>query len=472
MHSFDLTPDERQALWQWLLPRLEDYYAHTRTRPTTPPLDVEQIRNYLHHSFEEVLPATDALRHVLDGLETHHVHTPHPRYFGLYNPRANFAAILADTIVAVFNPQLAAWSHAPFANEAERSVIHYFAGKFGYAAEQADGVFTSGGAEANQTGVLLALHHQFPAYAQEGLQALEARPTLYCSQESHHSLMKAARTCGLGSRAVRLVPLDADYRLDTTQLERMILEDRAQGFFPFMVVATVGTTGAGIIDPLHEIAALAQRHGLWLHADAAYGGALCLSPAHQSLLDGIEKADSITFDAHKWLSVSMAAGMILTRHPHLLSQTFGIATDYMPKEASHLTVVDPFTHSLQWSRRFIGLKVYLSLLMFGESGYAATLAHQIRMGAVLRQGLRDRGWHVYNPTELPVICFGRKDFAHDLEAARRLVGQVVAAGKSWLSVYTLNGQPTLRACITNYATTEEDVRGLLEELEAYVAEKA
>ncbi|MGH9843553.1 MAG: pyridoxal phosphate-dependent decarboxylase family protein [Blastocatellia bacterium] len=182
-------------------------------------------------------------------------------------------------------------------------------------------------------------------------------------------------------------------------------KDRGDGFAPFMVVATAGTTNAGIVEPIAEIADVAANEGLWFHVDAAWGGAAVLVPELRQVLEGIERADSITFDAHKWLSVPMAAGLYLTCHQDILNRTCRITTDYMPRDATGLDVIDPYVHSLQWSRRFIGLKVFLSLAVAGWDGYERTLRHQAAMGDLLRQRLVASKWKVINQTRLPVVCF-------------------------------------------------------------------
>src|SRR5262249_46635935 len=161
-------------------------------------------------------------------------------------------------------------------------------------------------------------------------------------------------------------------------------------------VATAGTTSAGAIDPVGDLAEIASREGIWFHVDAAWGGAAALVPELRPALGGIEKADSITFDAHKWLSAPMGAGLYLTRHSNVLPRAFGVATDYMPRDAADLEVVDPFMHSMQWSRRFIGLKVFMALLVAGWEGYAEAIRRQVAMGDRLRERLQASGWGVVN----------------------------------------------------------------------------
>lgn len=460
--NFDLFKEGRLEAWKFLTNELETYYDQTASLPVSPKLDQGEITNYVYRSFEDALEFKDAIKHVVDGLKQFTVHTPHPDYFGLFNPRANFAGIMADTITATFNPQLAAWSHAPFAAEVESNLIVEFGKKFGYNPSDIDGVFTSGGAEANLTAILCALNKSLPDYAKEGLQSVKKKPVIYVSAESHHSFVKATSITGLGLNAIREISVNEHLQMDVNVLEQQIKADIKNNFLPVMIVATVGTTGAGVIDAIGEIAEVASSYNIWLHADAAYGGAIALTEHFKYLLDDIHLADSITFDAHKWMSVPMGAGMLITRHLDILNKTFRVTTDYMPKEASDLQITDPFTHSLQWSRRFIGLKVYFSLLVFGWEGYKQVIEQQIEMGNFLRKKLQNSGWVIYNQTALPVVCFGKKNF--EPNDTLMINKKIIESGKAWLSVYKIKGINTIRACITNYATNEKNIEGLVEVL--------
>lgn len=466
MKNFDLTTDDRQELWKAVLEYLEAYYTDTSSRRVAPFLDQEAVRRFVRQpNFESGLPQHEALQHVIAGMETYAVHTPHPAYYGLFNPRANFAGILGDLITATYNPQLAAWSHAPFAVEVENWLIQSIGEKMGYEAPQLDGVFCSGGAEANLTAVLCALNHRFPEMNTDGLQGISARPVLYCSAEAHHSVMKAASNTGLGRQAVRAIDIGDDLCMAVAELAASIERDKQAGFTPFMVIATAGTTGVGAIDDLEKIAAICERESIWLHVDAAWGGAVALHSEYRHWLKGIEKSQSITFDAHKWLSIPMGASLFLTKQPDILHQTFRISTEYMPRDASALPITDPYTHSIQWSRRFIGLKLYFSLLLFGWEGYARVIEHQVKMGELLRQKLLQKGWLVQNNSPMPVLCFTDAAFIDHPERVHRVCQEAIHSGKVWLSVYPIKGQATLRACITNYNTSEKEIDVLVETLE-------
>lgn len=475
-----LDEDTRRELWRGVFEAVESYLEEIPDRRVAPELDPARLRDLLEPlDFDHALEPLEAVELAVDGLWRHQTHTPHPCYFGLFNPAATTMGIAADALVAAFNPQLAAWSHSPFAIEVERHLIRALGSRFGYDPGTTDGTFASGGAEANHTALLTALTDAFPRVGLEGVRGLDARPILYASGESHHSMLKAARLSGLGAEALREIPVDERLAMRPEALVSRIARDRDRGLAPFLVVATAGTTNSGAVDPIPEIADVTSREGLWLHLDAAWGGAAALVPEMRSLLRGAERTDSITFDAHKWLSVPMAAGLYLTRHPEILERTFSTANEYMPRESARLGVKDPYATSMQWSRRFIGLKVFLSLLVAGWDGYAAAIRHQTAMGRRLHEELEDHGWSVVNQPGrhgsepggpsgnlpgLPLLCFvdGEHPDGRSADYLEAVAGHVVASGDAWISTTRIgDGRPVLRACITNFRTRPEHLRTLI-----------
>ena len=467
-----LTQEERADLWQRVVVAVERHWAGVNDNRVAPVLDPDGIRERLGVlDFVDGMPMHEAFDFAVSGLTEQQVHTAHRRYFGLFNPSPSTMGVAADTLVAAFNPQLAAWSHSPFAVEVERYLTKELGSRFGFERDDADGVFTSGGAEANHTAVLTALVDRIPEYRSAGIDPAEGRPTMYVTAEAHDSLRKAASLSGIGFSSVRTVPTDGSLRMDVAALAEMIASDRGAGRRPFLVVGTAGTTSAGVIDPLHDIAAVAARDEVWFHVDAAWGGAAALSASASRLVDGIARADSITFDAHKWLSVPMGAGIYLTRHRTALSKTFGTDNAYMPRDAAgfdaSLDLIDPFSHSIQWSRRFTGLKLFLTLAVAGWSFFEQLIDHQIRLGDSLRQILNERNWEVVNDTRLPVVCVvDRTSGPQDRGRIDALVRHVVNRGRVWVSSARLSdGRACIRACITNFATDETDLIALANELD-------
>jgi glutamate/tyrosine decarboxylase-like PLP-dependent enzyme len=469
MNPLELDPSAREALWKSVAAAIEDYRKELPELPVSPSADPGIVRRLLANvDFEKPRSPEDALALAVEGLRGHQVHNGHPRYFGLFNPATTTMSVAADALAAAFNPQLAAWTHAPFACEAEELVIRSLGAKFGYPSGAVAGSFTSGGAEANHSALVAALVDRFPAFAEDGVRGLPGTPVLYVSSESHHSFLKASRLTGIGTRAVRQVPVDDGFVMDPKALRAAVQEDRGEGRQPFFVVATLGTTGAGLLDPVGAIEEVGRDEGLWVHADAAWGGAIALVPELRRYLEGIERTDSITFDAHKWLSVPMAAGMFFTRHPAILERTFAVAAGYMPRAGEDTPVVEPHRSSMQWTRRFIGLKLFLSLLVAGFEGYAETIRKMVRLGDGLRERLRAAGFRVVNQTPLPVVCF--QDTRHteggSMPHLRRIADAVVESGEAWVSITSLgSSRPAIRACITSFRTEEADLDALIKSLE-------
>jgi aromatic-L-amino-acid/L-tryptophan decarboxylase len=428
--------------------------------PIIPTVTAQEIRGYLasRYDFRTPLALDEVVADVERMLRTWQVHVTHPRYFGLFNPSVTLASVVADALVAMYNPQLATWRTSPAANEIERHTLAWLGGKFGLPAN-AVASFASGGAEANLSAVVVALTRAFPDYGEHGLRRLSASPTIYLTGEAHHSFNKIAHMTGLGRRAIRTVATDGHLKLDLGDLARRVAEDRKGGFAPFMVVGTAGTTAAGAIDPLPELARFCLSERLWFHVDAAWGGAAIISPALRGHLTGIDTADSITCDAHKWFSVPMAAGMFFCRHPDTVGEAFRAETSYMPEKTLG-PVLDPYTTTVQWSRRFIGLKLFLSLAQHGESGYVEMIEHQARMGDVLRGALTRAGWRIVNTTPLPLVCFTR-----DGLVTAKFLAALYARQIAWMSEARLgDGAPVLRACITSFRTTESDIEWVVREM--------
>jgi glutamate/tyrosine decarboxylase-like PLP-dependent enzyme len=385
------------------------------------------------------------------------VHVTHPRYFGLFNPSVTVASVVADFLTAMYNPQLAAWRTSPAANEIERHTLQWMAGKFGLPADSVAN-FTSGGGEANLSAVVVALARAFPRYLEHGLRGLPATPAIYVTGGTHHGFLKIAQMTGLGRSAVRTVAVDSDLKMDLEDLARQVAADRRSGFTPMLVVGTAGTTGAGVIDPLPEIAAFCRAQDLWFHADGAWGGAGAISPRLRVHLAGIEEADSVTCDAHKWLSVPMGAGMFFCRHADAVARAFDSEISFMPRKTG--SVLDPYSATAQWSRRFIGLKLFLSLAERGESGYVEMIERQACLGEVLRRALVRTGWRIVNRTPLPVVCFTRDGLVPST-FLRALYDRQIA----WMSEVRLGeGDSVLRACVTSFRTTEQDIEWVIGEM--------
>lgn len=451
--------EERAEADRVLSGLLWEAYQRANLGSVVPTFDGAQFQDELAtFDFGVPRPLDHTLRWTVDQMERGLVHITHPRYFGLFNPPPTFPSQCADRIAALFNPQLATYITSPAAVGIEAHTIRAVARRVGLP-KNSFGHFTTGGAEANYTALLVALTRACPDFAADGARAFRGRPTLYISADSHLAWLKIAHQAGIGRASVRLVPTNGLGQMDTGLLAKMISEDRADGCKPVMVVATAGTTNAGMIDPLHACARLAHSLSVWLHVDAAWGGGIIASDVYAHVLGGIERADSITIDAHKWFATTMGCGMFLTRHADMLPTTFHVDTSYMPSKNRD----DPYVTSLQWSRRFVGLRLFLSLATVGWKGYGDHVEHAILLAEKFHRDVEAKGWNVVNRSPLGVVC------VRSTKPARDVVDLVLASGRAWVSVAAFEGEEIVRICITSGETTEQDVSGLIRQL--HISEK-
>jgi glutamate/tyrosine decarboxylase-like PLP-dependent enzyme len=379
------------------------------------------------------------------------------------NPTPTYMGFVAEAMVSALNPQLATLARSQLASKIELETVRWIAERVGWSTEFG-GTFTSGGNEANFSGMALALAHHFPGAMEDGISSIGKQPVMYASAESHHSLDKSAGLLGIGRKALQRVPVTANLQLDPLKLEQMIQQDRAAGRVPFCVVATAGTTNSGIVDDLVEIADVCRRNRLWMHVDGAYGASAVFSDKHRDLVRGIELADSITIDPHKWLAVPFAAGVILTRHPETLQQAFSVASPYMPKaQGAHLP--DNSRISTQWTRRMNSLKLWLTLRVHGRKAYEEHIDRQLQLAQMFTDWVeRSEHFELAAPTMLTIVNFrvkGLRDGKNELAAAHAsIVDAVTRDGQLWISDTVVNGSSVLRMMVTSYLTEERHLQAL------------
>ena len=446
---------DRIRVEEWLTGELHDAARRIQAGPVAPTVDMTAFRAELDaFDFDRPRPLEELLRWTIERMEHGIVQMANPRYFGLFNPGPSFPAQCADRVAGVFNPQLASSASSPVPVELERHVVRAIARRAAFP-DQATGHFATGGSESNYTALLCALTGAHPGFAGDGARAFAGPVRVYTSRDCHIAWLKAVHQAGVGRAALRLVDTDGRGRMDPQALLRAIALDRANGAVPVMVVATAGTTGAGMIDPLHACADIAQQERLWYHIDAAWGGAALASDRLRKLLDGIERADSITIDAHKWLATTMGCAVFITRHGHLLSEAFHASTSFMP---SSVAGVDPYLNSVQWSRRFLGLRLFLALAVAGWDGLGAHVERSVEVVERIKERLLRLGWSVANDSGLAVLDAVPPP---ELGSVRDLVRRVVASGQAWVAPTTFEGRDVVRICATNGETTIEDVNALV-----------
>jgi aromatic-L-amino-acid/L-tryptophan decarboxylase len=462
---FHLDSSSRRRLGYKLIEHIDEYFSSLPTRPVQLPLELRSFADLQDRMPELGEDAEHVLEDVCSELITKGFHVPSANYFGLMNPTPTYMAVLAEALVAALNPQLASLARSQLASKIEKETVRWLGERVGWG-KSFDGTFTSGGNEANFSALAMALAARFPASVEEGVAAIGAKPVLYASAEAHHSLDKSAGLLGLGRKALRRIPVNDRIQLDTEKLEAQIQADLAEGFVPFCVIATAGTTNSGAIDDIAALAAIGKRYNLWLHLDGAYGAAAILSDKHRDLVRGIELTDSITIDPHKWLAMPFAAGVVLTSHPELLRQTFGVSTPYMPKNATASPIIDNFQVSAQWSRRMNSLKLWLTLRVHGRKAYEELIDRQLKLADFFANWVRNsEQFELATPQVLPIVNLRMNlpgATEDEIRAANEaIVAEVTRDGKRWISTTLVNGRPVIRMMVISYLTAHRQVEDLI-----------
>ncbi|MBA3512772.1 MAG: pyridoxal-dependent decarboxylase [Pyrinomonadaceae bacterium] len=411
-------------------------------------------------------------------------HNGHPRQFGYVASPATPPGAFADLIASALNVNVTAWRSAPAATELEKMVVRWLGSMIGYS-EDAHGLLTSGGSMAN----LIAMHiaHRGKAkddIARQGLWSCGPPMTIYASDQVHMSIQKAADILGMGRDQVRTIETDETFHLNVRAMREQVLADLQNGLKPVCVVASAGTVNTGAVDALNEIANLAAEFDLWFHIDGAYGAPATLDERKRPLFAGLDRADSISLDAHKWLYVPIDAGCLLFR-----DQTAARAA-FASGEADYIKVLEqPDTDEafafwdcgLELSRRFRALKIWLTFRYYGLTRIAAAIGEDNSLAEYLGRCVNDADdFELLAPVELSICCFrylpkgtkARLASVSVVERARidaeldqlntRLMLAVQRGGQAYLSNATLRGRFALRACITNFRTTQADIDKTLE----------
>lgn len=395
-----------------------------------------------------------------------------PRFFGYVNSGGNQASILGELLAAAVNQILALWHFSPAASEVERRVVKWIAEFIGYPC-QAGGCLLSGGSAGNLVG-LAAARKQKALFDADSVGMRGGPPlTVYASQEVHASVEKAMMILGMGRDQLRKVAVGDDFTIDLNALEKRVSDDRNNGFHPICVVGVAGTTNTGAVDPLNALADFCQDQRLWFHVDAAYGGPAARTEIAGKLFRGLERADSVVVNPHKWLYVPAEAACILVREPAALRRTFQVSADYLKKEkdVGSDAPLDFKDYSPQLHRNFRALKVWMTFKAYGTRKLLAAIESNIEIMRYLADRIdKSRDFVRLAPVPLSVVCFqyrtadlskhGDQKYLDDLNS--RLVDALEKDGRIFLSGTTIHGKRALRACSVNHRLRREDVDFLLD----------
>ncbi|HVX41512.1 MAG TPA: aspartate aminotransferase family protein [Gemmatimonadaceae bacterium] len=394
----------------------------------------------------------------------YHAREPHPHFMGYIPSSPSFPAVLGDWLATGYNFFAGVWSVASGPNEVELVVLDWFRQWLGMPAGTS-GLLTSGGSTATLTAVVAARHAADPS----GVHL--PRLAMYTSEQAHSSVQRAAWIAGIPRANVRAVDTDVDFRVRPDALERAIAEDRATGMIPFMVVGSAGTTNTGAVDPLPALAAVCARERLWLHVDAAFGGFAALTPRGAELLRGIEQADSVTLDPHKWFFVPFECGCLLARDPRKLEEAFSVHPEYLTDVRAREHEVNFADYGEQLTRSSHALKVWLSVHYYGLAELREAIARGIHRAEYAEALLRARGFEILSPAQLGIVCFRAKPEGMEDAAAIDVLNEhintrVNETGRFLMSSTKLRGQFSLRLCTQVHRMTDDDIEAVVAEIES------
>jgi aromatic-L-amino-acid decarboxylase len=432
----------------------EAWRSFDRYRPEEPPLD-ERVRSLLRAALPEtptpVHEALDDTARILD----ESIAQPRPRYFAFVGSSGLEIGTIGDLLAHTYDINLAVDARA--ATEIEQQAVRWAASFVGFPSSSA-GAFTSGGTISNTSALAAAREYALPRSRYEGLEG--HRVAVYCSEEVHYSITRAIETLGIGSRNLRAIPLGPDRGLQPDALAEAIDRDREGGIIPIAVVATAGTTLTGAIDPMDAIAEVCEERGVWMHVDGAYG--LPAAAVRPELFRGFERARSASVDAHKWLYLPKACGVVLVRNEQDLIAAFAHEQGYLPHQQHELHAVDI---TFEYSRPFRALKLWLAMRAHGAQAFRDAIQRNLGEAHLLWEAVQARpDFEALTEPVLSIVPFrhvppGVADVnAHN----QRLADALQADGRFWIASALIDGQVYLRPCFVNFRTTEEDVLDLLD----------
>ena len=448
---------------------IADHVAGLATRRVTPEATPAELEKLFDEPLpEKGIPLEEILTRFSEDVAPNAMGVPSPRYFGQFNPTPLPIGVWADALSSMLNQNAGAWRNGPTSAMIEARVMRWLCDLLDYG-PQSFGTLASGGSEANLIALKCARDSVAAAIKDRGVRTAQADLVIYASEQCHYSIDKSADILGLGRQAVRKIPTDNRFHIMVDTLREAIARDREAGMIPCGIVGVAGTTSTGVIDPLEQLAEIARDNDCWYHVDAAYGGPLAFSPQHKDKLRGIELADSITFDPHKWMFVPFSCGATLVREGgRVLRDAFDMTPEYLSEDRGGADVeFDFFRYGQMGTRRFNSLKLWMAMKFMGREGYAKSVERHIELTKYLAQeidALED--FKRVGEVETAVCCF-RYLPQHDLsgpeiDRLQQDLQQIIErSGEAWLTTTVLHGRRALRVNINSFLTEQQHIDDLV-----------
>ena len=452
MPRLDISNDELSYLGERALHLALEHWTSVDRRPAFPSTSGQETLEAFERDWEEVGAGATVFEDFRAIAEF--ARPSGARFFGYVFGSGEPVGALGDLLISTLNQNVSAWRSAPAATVVEKTVVRWLADAVGCAGFS--GSLCGGGSMANLMALAMAREAKSPAN-ETGAQPC----TVYTSEQVHMSIPKAIAMLGIGRANLKLIPVDRDMKMRVDALEAAIAADRRNGQEPIAIVATAGTVNVGAIDPLPEIAMLAQRQGLWLHVDGAYGGLAAM--AEPEKFRGLDQADSLSLDAHKWLYQPLDCGCLLYRDARIARETFSFTGDYVKTlDEDPIESFAFFEESIELSRRFRALKLWLSLRYHGKAAFREAISRDLEHAKLLAGDIEaDPDLDLAAPVHLSAVCF-----RHRQKDNLSILKRVLARGRVYISNATIDDQFALRACFVNHRTTEEHVHAIVSEVRA------
>ena len=440
-----------------------DYLQNIRQRPVWQPVPAEVKQHLKAEASRAPAKPAEVYADFKQNILPYTMHTSHPRFWSWYMGSGSVMGALADFMASVLNPNLGSGNHA--APLVEAQVIGWMRDMLGLP-ENASGLLTSGASMANFTALAVARNSNCSYdVRREGVRSAPGPLTVYASTEVHSCNQKAVETLGLGTSGMRYVPVNEDYTIDLQALEQKVTADRAAGMIPFCVIATAGTINTGAIDDLNAIADFCRREKLWFHVDGAIGAVAILAENIRDQLAGIERADSIALDLHKWMHIPFEAGCVLVRDPVAHRDSFSLIPEYLQRDADAGGLASGSLwfsdYGLQLTRQFRALKVWMSIREHGLDRFGRMMTRNVKQAHYLGKRVEETpGLELTAPIGLDIVCFRFNPGGMNNEALNRLNQSLLIAlqesGIAAPSYTTLKSVYCLRVAISNHRSRFED----------------
>ncbi|WP_299895063.1 aminotransferase class V-fold PLP-dependent enzyme [uncultured Aquimarina sp.] len=449
---------------------IDHIVSHFGTQDSKKPVAIAS-REEMDELLTEDIPSSptnahDVLNFVMDQVIPQSTIVTHPKSFSFVPGPSNYISAMADTIATGFNIFSGGWAASPGAAELEILTMNWLLEIFGFGKKRGGGIFTSGGSMANLTALVTARRIKCGDDF--------SKAVIYLSDQAHSSNIKAIKVIGFKKSQIRIIPTDLEFKISLNKLKNAIAKDRLQGLDPFCIIASAGTTNTGTVDPLNEIAKICKEEKLWFHIDGAYGGAAILANNGKKLLKGIEKADSLTVDPHKWFFQPYEMGCLLVKNHNWLSGTFREQPEYLRDVEGNQSEINFYDHGIQLTRRFRALKFYMSLKTFGLDAFKKAIQYNIELAEQTETILRKSStWEVVSPATLAVINFRFNPIDRDLSEKeidlinQKISERIMHSREALLVTTVLVGQVVLRMCLINPRTTLDHIKETITQCEVF-----